>query len=208
MGDAVGKLVQMTEALSEGKFTQEFRPHFSGELGQLAIFLDTLQQNLQVLSPTIGSSAHLVPQVAQAVADISQQTEASTNSMLELMEEMLTDQDRLLDLVREAKARHVAESDFAGIEQIVEKSRDDLIRLTSYLSFQDVVRQRTAKVQKLIDNVEQKISELRTKFGLEVQGVSLVAEGSLQTEQEEATEFAGDTGVDQNLIDDLFENHK
>lgn len=65
MGDAVGTLAQMTEALAEGKFTQEFRPHFSGELGQLAMFLDTLQQNLQVLSPTIGSSAHLVPRMVK-----------------------------------------------------------------------------------------------------------------------------------------------
>lgn len=208
MGDSVGKLVQMTEALAEGKFTQEFRPHFSGELGQLAMFLDTLQQNLQVLSPTIGSSAHLVPQVAQAVADISHQTETSTNSMLGLMEEMLTDQDRLLELVREAKGNDALASDFSSIEKIAEKSRDDLIRLTSYLSFQDVVRQRTAKVQKLIDNVEQKIAELRTKFGLEVHGTYRAEPGSLAAGQEEATEFAGDTGVDQNLIDDLFENHK
>jgi methyl-accepting chemotaxis protein len=64
MADSAGTLVQMTEALSEGKFTQEFRPHFSGELGQLAMFIDSLQQNLQLLLPTVGSSAPLVPQVA------------------------------------------------------------------------------------------------------------------------------------------------
>jgi methyl-accepting chemotaxis protein len=208
MGDSVGTLAEMTEALSEGKFTQEFSPHFSGELGQLAQFLDTLQQNLQVLSPTIGSSAHLVPQVARAVADISQQTETSANSMLGLMEEMRADQDQLSTLIQEAKNNGVGNGSFAAIEKIVAKSKSDLIHLTSHLSFQDVVRQRSAKVQKLIDNVEQKISELRSKFGLDVHGISSHEEGSLAAGQEEATEFAGDAGVDQNLIDDLFENRK
>lgn len=82
MGDPTDDLLQMAAALSEKNFSPEFRLHFSDELEQLTMFLEGLQQNLKSLSPTIGSSAHLVPQVAKAVADISQQTEMSTNTKL------------------------------------------------------------------------------------------------------------------------------
>ena len=208
MSDPTGKLTQMAGALAEGNFSQEFRLHFSGELGQLAYFLDNLQQNLKTLSPAIGSSAHLFPQVAQAVADISQQTERTTSSMLGLMEEMLADQDRLAELLKGAKENDTKAVDVWQIEKIAEKSRDDLIQLTSYLSFQDVVRQRAAKVQKIIDIVESKITALQTQFSVDLHRQSNSVEDGLVLSQEEANEFSGDTEVDQNLVDDLFENSK
>ena len=208
MGDPTENLTRMAEGLAEGNFTQEFQAHFPGELGQLATYLDSLQQSLKTLSPTLGSSAYLVPQVAKAVADITQQTEMCTNSMLELMEEMLTDQERMVTLLRERKEHTPNDVGLLQIEQIADKSRNDLIRLTSYLSFQDVVRQRAAKVQRLIGSVEEKISHLQAKFNLDVSGHEGIDAGLSEMSQEEATEFVGETGIDQNSIDNLFEKCK
>ena len=77
-----------------------------------------------------------------------------------------------------------------------------MMSLMSFLSFQDVVRQRAEKVQAMIDAVEGKIRDLLAKFNLKI------AEPEEDEEVAAAQEAASDPFqevVDQTSIDDLFD---
>ena len=195
---AVRDLVEATQALSQGNFEQELGQYFQGELGLLAQHIEGLRKSLKSLSPQMASSAHLVPEAGRGVSEISQQAETSVNSILELVDEMCTDQDRVVDILAQGEADRSAPLDISALREISEKSRSRLMKLMSYLSFQDVVRQRAEKVQVMIDEVEGKIGEMLSKFGVSAEPVSIAQE------EQDAAQADAAQDVDQALIDDYF----
>lgn len=193
----VKELVEAAQALSEGNFSQELGQYFQGELGQLAQHIEDLRKNLQSLSPDMASSVQLVPEASRGVVEISQQAETSVNSILELVDEMCTDQEKVADILDRAEHSDDPALDLPLLREIADKSRGHLMKLMGYLSFQDVVRQRAEKVQAMIDDVEEKIGDMLSKFGI---SVDAPADAELQNNAPaEAVE-----DVDQDSIDDFF----
>lgn len=197
----VRELVEVTRALAEGDFEQKLQTVFQGELGQLAVYIETLRDNLQVLSPRFASSARLMPEAGHGVAEISQQAELSVNSILRLVDEMCLGQDIVSEMLAKAADGGVASLDIATLQEITDKTSASLMNVMSFLSFQDVVRQRAEKVQMMIDSVDEKIRELLAKF--KVQAIS-ADEKEEKTPGEVGLASAQDE-VDQTSIDDLFE---
>ncbi len=193
----VKELVEAAQALSEGDFSQELGNYFQGELGELAQHIEDLRKNLQSLSPEMASSAHLVPEASRGVVEISQQAETSVNSILELVDDMCTDQEKVAAILDRAERGDDTALDVSQLRQISDKSRTHLMSLMGYLSFQDVVRQRAEKVQTMIDEVEGKIGIMLAKFGISVEAMPVVE--SLDSAQVEALQ-----AVDQDSIDDYF----
>ena len=191
MEHRVTDLVKIAQALSEGEFDQEFRRHFHGELGRLAAYLESLRRNLMALSPTVGTSAHLIPEASRGVVEISQQAETGVISILELVEEMLADQEKVVDLLKGADEP----SSISLLESIAKKSRRSLMSLLSYLSFQDVVRQRAEKVLEITDEVEKNIVEFLAKFNVQINKPSST---------EKVVDRSEDGGLEQGLIDRLL----
>ena len=193
----VKELVEAAQALSEGNFNQKLGQYFQGELGQLAQHIEDLRKNLQSLSPDMASSVHLVPAASRGVVEISQQAETSVNSILELVDEMCTDQEKVADILD--RAEHAADTalEVSLLREISEKSRGHLMKLMGYLSFQDVVRQRAEKVQTMIDEVEEKIGGMLLKFG-----ITIDAPTDAELRDNAPAEAVED--VDQDSIDDFF----
>ncbi len=196
----VQELITLTRALTEGDFEKKLEATFQGEFGQLAACIETLRENLRALSPRFASSAQLMPKAGQGVAEISQQAEMSVNSILGLVDEMCLGQDTVSEMLVKAAEGDVASLDIVKLKEIADKTSASLMSVMSFLSFQDVVRQRAEKVQLMIDSVDEKIRELMAKFHVK----------ALETEEEEKA--PGEVGlaatqdeVDQTLIDDLFE---
>lgn len=202
-GCSVGELINMARALSEGEFEKQFEYDFQGELGQLASYMESLRQNLSVLSPGMKGSAHLMPEASQAVAELSKQAEIGVNSIMDLVDQMSADQDRVFVL-----AEHVEQGqplDATELRNMAKKNQQNLMSLLSYLSFQDVLRQRAEKVQENIDVVEKKILELLVKFKVKVNEEAIRHKDGREVLRGEVKELSEGMGLDQSMVDDLLD---
>jgi HAMP domain-containing protein len=201
---SVSELIGMARALSEGDFDRQFEQHCHGELGRLATYLEVLRQNLKVLLPSVSSSAYLIPQAAKSVAEISQQAEVGVNSILEVVEEMLVDQERVAGLLERGAQGEAL--DLPQLQSIAERDRQRLMNLISRLSFQDVIRQRAEKVQEMIDALEKAILELLLKFKVKINEQVIKEGAGREVLREEVKDLSQDMGLDQALVDELLEN--
>jgi len=155
----------MARALSEGEFDRKFQQDCQGELGQLASYLEAVRQTLQSLSSAANGSQDLIPKASDGVAEINREAESGFNSVWEVVEAMQSDQAAARTLL-EPSANGLKEVDVAKLQAIIDKNRDNLMALMSYLSFQDVLRQRLEKVQCIIAKIEGRTLELSVKFKL------------------------------------------
>lgn len=203
----VSEVVEMARALSEGNFEKKFRQCFEGELGALAGYIENLRQRLRGISSAADSSSYLIPQAAMGVAGISQQAEMGINSILELVEGVLGDQERVLEIIEEKKASDAA-TDLRAFQEIAEKSKRGLMALMSQLSFQDVIRQRAEGVQETLEAVEKRIVELLIKFKVEISADGLKEGDGRERVREEVKNLTDDIGLDQSLVDELLDNIK
>lgn len=196
----VNELVDVARALAEGDFERKLETAFQGELGELATYIETLRENLKALSPQFASSAHLIPKAGQGVAEISHQAEMSVNSILGLVDEMCIDQDAVAEMLGKVVDGEAAALDIEKLQDVATRTSTRLMGLMSFLSFQDVVRQRAEKVQAMIDMVDEKIRELLAKF--HVQPIELPEED--EKAPGEVSLASSVEEVDQSSIDDLF----
>ena len=175
MTHSVAELIDMARALSEGDFDKQLDQDFNGELGQLASYLDAVRQTLQSLAAATTGSKDLLPKAADGVADINREAESGFNSVWEVVEEMQSNQAEIRSLL-EACAVELKGSGATELQTILAKNRANLLALMSYLSFQDVLRQRLEKVQCIISMIEEKLLQLSVKFNLR-SSEKLVREG-------------------------------
>lgn len=205
---SVAELVDMARALSEGDFDWQFSQHFEGELGALAGHIESLRQRLKGFSSAADSSSYIMPQAAMGVAEISHQAEMGVNSILGLVEAMLADQEKVLEIAQHTPHLNGKAADLAEIQAIAERSKQGLMALMGQLSFQDVIRQRAEGVQEMIEAVEKKIVELLIKFKVGMGGETLKQVDARDLVREEVNSLSDDIGLDQALVDELLEKIK
>jgi hypothetical protein len=184
----------------EGDFERKPDGLFQGDFGELAAHLETLRESLKTLSPRFASSVHLIPKAGQGVAEISHQAEMSVNSILGLVDEMCLDQDTVSEILGRVTNGEDGALDIAKLQEIADKTSASLMSMMSFLSFQDVVRQRAEKVQEMIDLVDEKIRDLLVRFKVRVD--PLVDEDPITAPGEVG--LTSSEAVDQSSIDDLF----
>lgn len=201
MGYSVDELIEMARALSEGDFEREFQQHFEGELGELAKYMDSLRHNLKSASATADHYSGFIPQASDAVADISRHTEVGVNSILELLDDLLADQEKVEGLLEKAAG---CDGTIAELKEISRRTRKSLMSLMGYLSFQDVIRQRAEKVQEVIGSVEKKILELMLKLKIKTNQQVIHEGDGKKLLRDEAKHLSGDMGLDQSLVDELL----
>jgi chemotaxis regulatin CheY-phosphate phosphatase CheZ len=192
---SVGELIEMARALSEGEFAQQFQQHFQGELGQLASYLEAVRQTLQSLSVSAQGSRELIPKASDGVAEINREAESSFNSVWDVIERIQSDQATARALLGAAQGG-LGEGEVKQLREIAEKHQQELLALMSYLSFQDVLRQRLEKIQTIIGQVEDKTLELIVKFNVRANEQS-IKEG-------DGADLSKDPNLDQNLVDQLM----
>jgi hypothetical protein len=205
---AVTEVIEMARALSEGDFEKQFSQKFQGELGALAGYIESLRQRMKGISSAADSSSYLIPQASMGVAGISQQTEMGINSILGLIEEVLGDQERTLELIDGAGKSGGKKVPLAVFRRLAEKNKRSLMAAMSQLSFQDVIRQRAEGVIETLEAVEKKIVELLIKFKVEMSPDRLKEVDARDRVREEVKNLTDDIGLDQALVDELLENIK
>ena len=198
MSYSVGELIEMARALSEGDFDREFQQLFQGELGEMASYLDAVRQTLQSLSSTTDLSCAILPEAANGVTAIRQEAESGFNSLWEMVEIMQEDQAAVRAIL--ANGERLAGDQVARLREIANKGQQGLLSLMSYLTFQDVLRQRLEKLQGLIETLEKKTLDLVTKFDVK-SNKKLIQEGR-------DTPLSARQDLDQRLVDQLLESLK
>ena len=195
----VNELIDMARALSEGEFDRQFQLLFEGELGELASYLDAVRQTLQTISHAADSSYELIPAAADSMAEINQQTESGFESIWQVVEEMQSDQAMARELLA-GMGDESKNGEVARLREIAAKSQQTLLSLMSYLSFQDVLRQRLEKVQGLIQKMEQKTMDMMAQFNVKA-NKALIADG-------DGAQLPKKVDLDQSLVDELMASLK
>ncbi len=192
---SVNEVIEMARALSEGEFEQQFHQHFQGELGQLASYLEAVRQTLQSFSATADGSRELIPKAADGVAEINREAENSFNSVWDVIERIQSGQAAARTILKESDGGLSGEK-VKKLREIAEKHQQELLALMSFLSFQDVLRQRLEKIQRIIGQVEDKTLELIVKCKVKASEKS-IKEG-------DGANLVEDADLDQNLVDRLM----
>lgn len=201
---SVTDLIDMARGLSEGDFNVRFEHQFQGDLGQLATHLISLRQNLQALDPSISSSTHVMSQSVKDVDEISQRAELGVNAILELVEGMTDDYEEMLDLLE--KGNKNGGMDVARAKEIVLKGKKNLSSVMSFLSFQDVVRQRSERIRDMLQEFEQKIMALLVKFRIKVKTQEIKEGDGREILREDMKDLSEGMGFDQSMVDDLLDS--
>ncbi len=202
-GYSVRELIEMAQALSEGDFDRKFEQHFQGELGHLANSLDCLRENLKTVSSVVtDASACMIPQAASEMTEISRQTELGVNSILELVERLLLNNDKMAKILNGLNGESAPAA--ARLQEISRDSREALMRLLGRLSFQDVIRQRLEKAHGIIELVEKKIWELLVKFKIKVNEKAIKGGDGRNFLVAELKDLPQETGFDQMMVDQLL----
>jgi hypothetical protein len=112
---------------------------------------------------------------------------------------MQMNQEMTRDLLGSTTGNLTAEN-VRGLSEVADRERQCLVRLMSHLSVYEVLRQRLEKVQLLIDQLEEKTTELMGKFNIKSNEQS-IREGDrgdpLRT-----------SDLNQSLVDQLLERLK
>jgi len=195
MTRSVEALIEMARALSQSKLEKEFHQQVRHELGELVSFLEAVRQTLQSLSNSVDGSRELIPQLADGVAEINRETESGFNSVWEAVEQMQLDQAAARQILG-ADAGVLNQEEVARLRGIAAQSQQSLLALMSYLSFQDVLRQRLEKIQRIIGEVEAKTLELIAKFNVHTNKKS--------PKDGDPAGVGRDADLDQNRVDQLM----
>ena len=194
---SVAELVEMARALSEGEFEQQFQQDFQGELGQLASYLEAVRQTLQSFSSTADGSKDLLPRAAHGVFEVNEEAENGFNSVWEAVEQMQSNQAVARRLLQ-AQPNASQGLNVTELNAILDKNHEHLLALMSFLSFQDVLRQRLEKIQRIIGEIEERTIELSVKLKVKANEKGIKHGNRAELEQ--------DADLDQNLVDQLMAN--
>jgi hypothetical protein len=194
MSHSVSEIIEMARALSEGDFDREFQQLFQGELGEVASYLNAVRQTLQSLSTMTDISCAILPNAADGVAAIRQETETRFDSLWEMVEIMQEDQAAVRSIL--GHGDDLSTDEVASLREIANKSKQTLLSLMSYLTFQDVLRQRLEKLQALIETLEKKAFDLVAKFDVKT--------NKKQIQEGACTALPVRIDLDQILVDQLL----
>jgi len=151
-----------------------------------------VRQTLQSLSTSAQGSTELIPKAADGVAEINREAESSFKSVWDVIERIQTDQAVARELLSVGDAP--LSGDAVGkLREVAEKHQQELLALMSYLSFQDVLRQRLEKIQAIIGQVEDKTLEVMRKFKVKT--------NEKPTDEGDGADLGKTADLDQKLVD-------
>lgn len=207
--EGLAEIVDATRAMSEGDFYKSVNTKLQGELGDLARYIDKTRKNLQKLDPAVSETTEKMPQASTQLSDITKATEAATHKIMSFTEKVMDYEEivsgKIKELREAATARTVDSTAILRIareiEDINDRSKNDLIEILTALSFQDLTGQKIKKIVTLVGEVEAKILELLISFGIKKE------DGARKEEMMgQLKDASKGLGVNQGLVDDILKN--
>lgn len=180
------------------------------ELASLTVSVNGLVENLHRMKSPLVESHDKVPQATNQLDKISQQTEAATNKMLDVIEH-ITQRDQqiitgLQHVGEEVSGQPVA-TKVEELSELVNANMNDAYAVMDALQFQDITAQQMDHAASLLEEIEGKLEHILRAIGAqEGSNAALQSTRKLRTYDPHADLFERKT--EQAVIDTIFDKAK
>ncbi len=206
---------EVAKTLSRALLESEFHQRLNQEMREG--LQDIYKEINQAAKTENGHTAHgdrrqadlLFQEAAQQLDKILQTTESATTEIMDIVEKHLDLQARAADDLDALEKGQAAPEAVARLREGNAALGDDLMRIMTTLSFQDLTGQRIKRIIEAIKKVEQIVLDLYLSTGLQMKAWAEEPEKDMKVLQAEAkqkvTELKGpQTKVKQGEVDDLL----
>jgi len=162
----IGKIVEVTRAMSEGDFHREIDGELYGQIGEIARYINATIKRLQTVEPNISHASEKIPKASVQLSEITRVTEEATHEVMSQVEHLLDSQDSILQYLDGIEKGEDPGKTSAAIRDIVKDNKETLLDIMTGLSFQDLTGQKIKAIINLIEEVERRILHLIVTFGL------------------------------------------
>ena len=202
----------LSKALLEGEFYRRINDDLQG--GLKAIYkevADVRKAQDPVSAPVTGNPDELFTEASDQLDKILTTTEKATVEIMDIVENLQVMQATLGDIVRGLETGGVSKENRIRLGEINAGLGEDLLRIMTTLSFQDLTGQRIKRIVTAIKQVEKIVLDLYMSTGLIIKAREHEPEKDLEQLKQESqvkmSELKGPVlGVGQNDVDDLLAN--
>lgn len=177
-----------------------------GDLTNLAMFIDSTRKGLDSIESTVKVGSEKFPEASHQLSAVTGDLENAANNIMNILEILMSEQDRVNELLRELGALNApggagAERSGAVLKElsgINEKAKKEMMDIFTNLSFQDLTGQKLKKVISSLAVIEKKLFEMAFSFGFTNEKGEAASEGDA---------LQGPTNprpIDQSLVDKIM----
>ncbi|MYL82128.1 hypothetical protein GTA51_03115 [Desulfovibrio aerotolerans] len=151
----------------------------------------------------------LFQEAAQQLDNILQTTESATTEIMDIVEKHMELQAESAGVLAGLPGGYAGPRDVAKLQSANEALGEDLMRIMTTLSFQDLTGQRIKRIISAIKKVEQIVLELYLSTGLQIRAQAEAPDRDIEELKAEAKQKVSElkgpqTDVQQGAVDDLL----
>ena len=151
-----------------------------------------------------------LPEASDQLNAIVETTESATTSIMDTLEEMQDEQEKVRRVLSELAAdKRMAQSKRNALEQAIlslDSNQNRIMTIFEELSFQDLTGQRIKRIVTLVKSVEEKVHGILNTLGKKVPAGPKSSPAHSQDEPGLKGPQRTGEGMDQSAIDDLLAN--
>ncbi|MFQ5597159.1 MAG: protein phosphatase CheZ [Nitrospiria bacterium] len=156
-------------------------PGLYEEVGDLAKHLNTICSKIQTAQSFMKEASTELPLGTDQLSEVTRQTEAATQKILDDTEEILGNQDLIRDKLEGLRAALMKETlgseskikgDVQAIDFLLDNNKKAMLNLVSTLSFQDPAGQQIKKVEEMLQGLQSRLLKLVITLGERAKGNS------------------------------------
>lgn len=191
--------------------TNKLQMKIQEEIAGLTRSINDIIKNFKDLKNPLQESQDKVPLATNQLDKISEQTEAATHHMLDLIEGVSMREEEMMSGLTELKEQF-GEGNAKAVEQIdalmskAEANVNDAFTIMNALQFQDITSQQVNHAAALLEEIETKLRQIQQFFGLNCSG----EEGDEEAEQRKQRVYDPHADLyekktEQQEVDSLFD---
>ncbi|MFP5258650.1 MAG: protein phosphatase CheZ [Acidobacteriota bacterium] len=207
---------EVARTLSRALLESEFHKRLNREMqqGLQDIYKEIVQAAKHGVEPSAATGGkqqadQLFQEAAQQLDNILQTTESATTEIMDIVEKHMELQAASAELMAGLPGGYAAPRDVARLQSVNDALGEDLMRIMTTLSFQDLTGQRIKRIIAAIKNVEQIVLELYLSTGLQIRAQAEAPDRDIEDLKAEAKQKVSElkgpqTDVKQGAVDDLL----
>ncbi|MEE9441157.1 MAG: protein phosphatase CheZ [candidate division Zixibacteria bacterium] len=163
--------------IEKNQFTERLR----AELKKLTGSINEIMHNMKMMQNPIMESRERLPKANEQLGKISAQTEKATHTMLDMVEQILEHQEKIMQFTGDvtgffkksrSKYKNVHLDHLARIKEMASISQNNAFLIMDALQFQDITSQQMRHASTLLEDIENRLQYLLAAFeGKEVSDI-------------------------------------
>lgn len=162
----LAEILKMARNLVEGDLSREIQASLSGELEKLSSYLNQALNSIKLINSEISEFAGKVPTAISHLESIRRDTEESSSTILDSLEEIFELQGEIANASQDAVPQ---EKSLSKIRELTQKSTEKISDVMSALAFSDLLVQKVKKVSLILEETAQRLEKLLDVLGIKVE---------------------------------------